>query len=125
MKLDREFARDVAKQANGDGSRDAKFAFLKRVRAAKEALSTIQVRTVYDKAITEFGRVPVAICTAVTIWERRDRLSRYAVSWAMEVLKLWTNRPHNTLMAHIDDGIHPTRIEDYARVFMRLTTEEE
>lgn len=124
MKLDREFARDITKQANGDGSREARFAFLKRVGAAKEALSTIQVGTVYNEAITEFGRVPVAVCTAVTIWERRDRLNRYAVSWALEVLKLWTNRPHDILMAYIDDGLHPSRIEEYARDFMRLTAEE-
>lgn len=66
----------------------------------------------------------MAVCTAVTIWERRDRLNRYAVSWALEVLKLWTNRPHDILMAYIDDGLHPSRIEEYARDFMRLTTEE-
>lgn len=124
MKLDRTLASDIKKQANGDGSREAKFAFLRRVRAAKKALSTPRVQTVYGMAFQEFGRVPVAICTAVTILERQDRLNGYAVRWAREVLKLWTNRPRDILEAYIDDGLHPTRIEEYAGDFIRLTTEE-
>lgn len=124
MKLDRTLVSDIKKQANGDGSREAKFAFLRRVRAAKKALSTPKVQTVYDMAFQEFGRVPVAICTAVTILERQDRLNGYAVRWAREVLKHWTNRPRDILVAYIDDGLHPTRIEEYAGDFIRLTTEE-
>lgn len=39
MKLDRTFAREVKKAANGDGSREARFAFLNPAReAAKKAL---------------------------------------------------------------------------------------
>ncbi len=124
MKLDRTLANDIKKQANGDGSRDAKFAFLKRVKAAKKTLSTTQVQTAYNTALKEFGRVPVAVCTAVTILERQDRLNEYAVKWAWEVLKLWTNRPRDILVACIDDGLHPTRIEEYAGDFIRLTTED-
>lgn len=124
MKLDRTLANDIKKQANGDGSRDAKFAFLKRVKAAQKALSTTQVQTVYSAALKEFGRIPVAVCTAVTILERQDRLNEYAVKWAREVLKLWTNRPRDILVACINDGLHPTRIEEYAGDFIRLTTEE-
>ncbi len=124
MKLDRTLANDIKKQANGDGSRDARFAFLKRGEAAQKALSTTQVQTVYNAALKEFGRVPVAVCTAVTILERQDRLNEYAVKWAREVLKFWTNRPRDILVAYIDDGLHPTRIEEYAGDFIRLTTED-
>lgn len=28
------------------------------------------------------------------------------------------------MFAYIDDGLHPSRIEEYAGAFMRLTTEE-
>ncbi len=37
MKLDRELIRDIKKQANGDGSRKVKMAFLKRVRDTKKS----------------------------------------------------------------------------------------
>ncbi len=125
MKLDWTFAADIRKQAYGDGTREARFAFMSRVRAARKALSTTRMQMVYGDVMKEFGRVPVAVCTAVTIWDRRDRLSGSTVAWALEVLKLWTNRPCDIMTACIDDGLHPTRIEEYAGEFIRLTTEEE
>ena len=69
-------------------------------------------------------RVPVAICTAVTIIYRQDRLEWRSVRWAQEVLKCWTNRPHTDLdFAYINDGLHPSRIEEYAAGLMSVTTE--
>jgi hypothetical protein len=126
MKLDRTFSREVSKIANGDGSREARFAFKAKVEEAKRRLSTPKVREIFGDCIKEFGRVPVAICAAVTIYERRDRLEYKTVCWAMEVLKLWTNcRFQNLLFAYIDDGLHPTRIEEYAWELMKLTTQEQ
>ena len=43
MKLEKAFAREVSKVANGDGSREAKFAFAKKVRETREKLSTPEV----------------------------------------------------------------------------------
>lgn len=124
MKLEKDFAREVKKLANGDGSRELKFDFLKKVREARKALSTAEVaKGKLAEVIKEYGRVPVAVCLAVTIWERRDRLSQGVTAWAGEVLALWTNRPADILSAYIDDGLHPTRIEEYAGSFIRLTTE--
>lgn len=123
MKLDRTFSREISKTANGDGSREAKFAFLGKVRAANRALSTPEVMRTYDDCIKRFGRVPVAICTAATIISRCDRLNDGPIRWAREVLKLWTNRPADLHCAHIDDGLHPTRIEEYACSFIRATIE--
>lgn len=125
MKLDRTFTREISKVANGDGSREAKFAFLPKVREANKVLSTPDVMHTYDDCIKRFGRVPVAICTAATIVSRCDRLNDSSVRWAREVLKLWTNRPTDLCCAHIDDKLHPTRIEQYAGSFIRVTTEEE
>lgn len=124
MKLDRTFSRELSKLANGDGNREAKFDFLTKARAARKALSTPEVmRGAFDDAVKEYGRVAVGVCLAVTIWERRDRLTDRAVQWARAVLEVWTNRPANMLTVYIDDNIHPTKIEVYAGEFMRLTTE--
>lgn len=121
MKLDCTFAREI-KKTNGDGSREAKFALLKTIRETSKALSTPNVMYSYDDCIKKFGRVPVAICTAATIYERRNRLNGSSIQWANEILKLWTNRPDDLFCAYIDDGLHPTRIEEYARNLICLTT---
>ncbi len=106
MKLDRTFVRDVRKIANGDGSREAKFAFKKKVEEAKKGLSTPDVRDKYGDCIQKYGRVPVAICTAVTIIERQDRLEARTVRWATKVLTLWTNRSFSDLLfAYISDNL--------------------
>lgn len=39
-------------------------------------------------------------------------------------MKLYTNAPKNKTFAYIDDGLHPTRIEEYAKSFLCVTTEE-
>ena len=125
LKLDGTFAREIEKTANGDGSREARFAFLNPVRDAAKRLSTPNVRNDFDDVLWEYGRATVGLCVAVTVWERRDRLESRTVRWAEDVLKLWTNRPHDTLCLFINDGLHPTRIEEYAGSFIKLTTEEE
>lgn len=125
MKLDRTFVREIKKVANGDGSREARFAFLNPAREAAEKLSTPDVMREFDSVLREYGRVAVGICVAVTVWERRNRLLRKTVYWAAEVLKLWTNKPGNTLSLYIRDNLHPCRIEEYAGSLIKLTTEEE
>jgi hypothetical protein len=124
MKLDRTFAREVKKAANGDGSREARFAFLNPAREAAKKLSTPNVRDVFDDILREYGRAIVGLCVAVTVRERRDRLQSRTVLWALKVLELWTNRPSDTLCLYIFDNLHPSRIEEYAGSFIKLTTEE-
>lgn len=126
IKLDDCFARELRKEANGDGSREAKFAFKDKVTKAAKELSTSEVPYIFSDVIKKYGRVPIAICVAVTIVERRDRLDYKTVCWANEVLKLWTNQNFSSyLFAYINDGLHPTRIEEYAGSFIRLTTGSE
>lgn len=125
MKLDRTFAREIKKAANGDGSREARFAFLTPAREAAKRLSTPNVRSEFDNILRDYGRATVGLCVAVTVIGRRDRLESRTVRWAMEVLKLWTNRPGDILALYIHDNLHPSRIEEYAGSLIRLTTEED
>lgn len=124
MKLDETFAREVRKTANGDGSREARFSFLRKADEAVRRLSKPDVMEDFDNILREYGRATVGLCVAVTVWERRDRLSRKAVYWAMEVLNLWTNRGHDPFRLYIRDNLHPSRIEEYAGSLIRLTTLE-
>lgn len=120
--LDRELAKEV-REANGDGSREAKFKLLARVKAVARDLSRTDVRDHFDEILKNHGRVPVAICVAVTAVMREDWLNRWIVDWGLEVLRLWTNRPSDFSMALIKDDLHPSRIEEYAGSFVKVTTE--
>ena len=124
MKLDETFAREIKKQANGDGSREAKFAFKKKVCAACDDLSNPSVMENFNSCMSKHGRVPVSICLAMTILKRADRLEKNSVDWAREVMKLYTNAPLDRFYGYIDDNLHPSRIEEYAGSFIRLTTEQ-
>lgn len=124
MKLDISFAREIDKAANGDGSRKARFAFLNPAREAARRLSTPNVRNDFNDVLREYGRAVVGLCVAVTVCERQEKLGTRTVQWAEEVLKLWTNRPNDTRDLYISDGLHPSRIEEYAAPLIRLTTAE-
>ena len=125
MKLDRTFAREVKKAANGDGSREARFAFLALAKEACKKLSTPDVMREFDNILREYGRVAVGLCVAVTVRERRDRLQSRTVLWALKVLKLWTNKPMDTCCLYIKDNLNSTRIEAYAGSLINLTIEDE
>lgn len=126
MKLDRTLVKEI-KAATGNGSREAKFALLKRIDAAKKDLSTTKVRDTFNDCLRDHGRAVVAICVAATLDARKDRLDHWGWRWAHEVLSLLPQSftPGNKERGCIDDGIHPTAICDYAGSFIRLTTEDE
>jgi len=124
MRLDRTLAREI-KALNGDGSREARFETLRKVRAAKAALSTPKVRDEFGACLREHGRAVTALCVASTLYTRSERIDRWGLRWALAVLELWTNRAASfTDVAYICDQLHPTRICEYAESFIRLTTEE-
>lgn len=124
IKLEKCFAREV-KKINGDGSREAKFLFLNPAKTAARELSVTNVAEIFNECVKKYGRVTVAICVAATIAERRDRLEFNTVLWANEVLKLWNNRPIDISCVSIRDGLHPTRIEEYAASLIKITTDYE
>ena len=65
----------------------------------------------------------------VLLWKMKNASAwafvRRTARCAGEVLKLWTNRPGDIPCLYIHDNLHPSRIEEYAGSFIRLTTEEE
>ena len=124
MDLDRTLVREM-KALIGNGSREAKFAMLKRIDAAKKDLSTPQVRSVFTDCLRKHGRAVTAICVAVTLDARKDRLDYWGWRWAHKVLSLLPPNvtPGNLERGYIDDGKHPTAICDYASSFIKLTIE--
>lgn len=125
MKLDESFAREIRRVANGDGSPEHEKAFRAKLREVRQALSSPNVMVGYDAALGAYGRVPVAICTAATILERRDVLHERPVRWAEEVLKCWTKRTGANLeQFYIRDELDPSRIEQYAASLVRYTLED-
>lgn len=122
--IDDVFAREIKKIANGDGSREAKFAFLEKARAAARELSCPEVKEKFYGAMKKYGRVVVGVCVAATILARADYHSTKAVQWAQEVMQLWTNRPAGTDGVTICDNLHYSRIEepDYAGSFIKFTS---
>ena len=124
--LDRTIIREI-KTLAGNGSRESKFDFLKKIEAAKQDLSSIHVRDTFNTCLRTHGRASVAVCIAVTLNSRKDRLDFWGWRWANEVLSLLPSSitPSNLERANIDDGIHPTAICDYAVSFIKLTCEND
>lgn len=127
MMLDRELVKEI-KRAQGDGSREAKFDLWHDIQDARDLMEG----TEYDgpsrvnASLSKYGRAVTAIVIASTLYTRRERLDRWGLQWANEVLKLWTNRGPSFVTAAClhDERYHPTRICDHAAAFIRLTTEE-
>ena len=89
-------------------------------------LSTPKARENFNACLSKHGRAVVAVCVAATLDARKDRLDCWNWVWAYEVLSALPQSItlRNLERAHIEDGLHPTAICDYAGPFIRLTTEE-
>ena len=125
--LDRTLAKEI-KAANGDESREAKFALLHKIHKAVKDMSMPDIAERFDEMPARHGRAVTAICIAATLWMRKERLELggWELMWATKVLELWTTKPKSeTGVGHacIDDQLHPTRILEYAASFMECTTE--
>ena len=122
MKLDSTLVREI-RAANGDGGQDAKFALLHKIDDAQREMSTPKVRTEFNEILRRHGRAVTAICVAATLVSRKERLNNWNVQWAEAVLNLWSTKPASGIdRATIDDGLHPSRICEYAGPFIKLTT---
>ena len=127
MKVDNELLKEV-KKANGDGTREARHALFRKLRECeaelenKKAFNYFTPET-FGQIFKKHDRAIVAIVLASTIYRRQDRLERSTFLWALEILRQWTARPYSGVDAYaLDDGLHPSRIEQYAGSFIRLTT---
>ena len=124
MKPNLSVSREILKIANGDGSREAKFAFKDKLEGVSKMLSCTEAPDLFNECLKIRGRVPVAICVAATISEKNHDMPREMLEWAREILKLWTNRSYAaefTYSAFINDGLHTLRIIEYARLFIKAT----
>lgn len=116
--LNKELAKEI-RAMNGDGSREAKFATLAKLDAARRDLSTPDVARTFNDSIKKHGRAVIAICVAATLAERGKRLDYWKKGWADAALECWTNRaPSNLARAVINDGLHPSKIQTYAGQFI-------
>lgn len=127
--LDRTFIKDL-KVANGDESREAKFALLKKIDAVvKEMSSCDNIEKSLVEMCVKYGRAVVGICLAATIFLRKDRLEiwgTWPLTWAIKVLDLWTTKPRTETgidRAYIHDNRHPDKILEIAIPFINNTTE--
>ena len=127
MKLDRELAREI-KKAQGDGSREARFALWEKVQGARDLMCdrAFEGPSRFNECLRLYGRAVTALVVASTLSQRRERLDNWGLTWALAVLELWTNRGRTfEERACIDDWFyHPTKICEYAGSFIRVTTEE-
>ena len=121
MKLERTLAREI-ETACGT-TEEEKFAFARKADAVAKELSTTNARQIFPVIFKRHSRAAVAICVAATILIRRDHLAHTSVEWAQEVMKHYTNRISSLGRFYIRDELHPSRIEEYAGFFIRLTTE--
>lgn len=128
MKIDKELVREI-KKAQGDGEREARFAFWHDVQAARDLMGdrSFGGDSRINSCLRQYGRAATAVVIASTLFQRQERIDRWGLSWALKILELWTNRgPSFVERAAINDWFyHPTKICDYADFFIRLTTEEE
>lgn len=122
--IDRQLAKEIAAMC-GNGSREAEFALLAKLRAASASLSDHPSMQTINNSIRKHGRAAVAVCIAATLYKRRERLGRWQIEWADGALAAWrTKTPSHIEDVQIrDDRLHPTAICNYARSFIELTTE--
>lgn len=125
MKLDRTLIKEL-KALIGDGSREAKFNMIAKLVAAKNDLSTTEVRETFTDCLRKHGRAAVAVCVAVTLDDRKERLGCANYEWALTVLSLIPYELTDVFRARVKivDGIHPTAINDYAGGLIKYTTED-
>jgi hypothetical protein len=117
MKLDKTFENEIKKVANGDSSREYKFAFINEL---KEVSAALENRYKFDDAMGKYGRTKVSICIAATISQNAHRYESGQIKWAMAVMNLWTNICGNSVSAAIIN-IHPGILEALSRGLRKLT----
>ena len=124
MKLDRTFVTEINKVTANDGTSAGRAAVKTRLRACAAAMSTIDIDEKLNDIIKEHGRAAVGICIAQKCAGEHyeDRHDERLCSWSRLVLaacktELGDNGTYN-------DGLHPTRVDDYAACLIKYTIAE-
>lgn len=125
--VERELAREI-KKACGNGERADKFRLLGAVRGVQERMSRSDCardpKGAMRAALKEYGRAAFALCLASTIvTARQDWVSGQTLAWANEVIGLWACRPMDIAQVAYNDGLHPSKLAEYAGDFVRMTME--
>jgi len=118
MTLDRTFVNEIKKAANGDGSREYKFAFIKKLQEVSSALGH---RYEFNDCIKKYGRAKVAICIAATIYQNQCEFERPEIAWALDVMSLWTNKTGERSISAATISIHPAILADNSYSLRKLT----
>jgi hypothetical protein len=119
MNLDRTFANEIKKVANGDGSREYKFAFIDELKKVSAALEN---KYEFDGAMKKYGRAKTSICIAATISKYTYRYESEQIQWAMAVMNLWINICERSVSAAFIN-IHPCILADLSWELRKLTAE--
>lgn len=122
MELDKLFAKEIKSIVNKTNDREEVRAFYTKLEKVSKEMSTPDIMNTFDEMLKKHGRALVGLCVAVTIDYRRNRLLSEYVTWADEVLKLWKCRSGFVARGVINDGLHPSRIEQYARSLVKATS---
>lgn len=124
MKLDRTFIADINKATANDGTRAERAAIKTRIRDCATAMSTIDIAEKLNDIIKEYGRAIVSICIAQKCKAEyfEDRHDERLCSWSRLVLaacklELGDNGTYN-------DGLHPTKVDDYSACLIKYTIAE-
>lgn len=122
--LEKTLAQEIRKAAPARAQdRDGYFAFVRKVSDAAQEMSVTTIRKDFNALAAKHGRAVTAVVLAATLYERRERLDRWNLKWACDVLNCWPHTQGLLDRAAIRDGIHPTAICDYASGFIRCNTE--
>ena len=127
MKPDPTLISDIKKAAGK--TRGERLAFLGQCAAFSVELGNAMkannglrmLRTIFDATMLGYPRSVTACCLAATI-VMREGMSYASQVWAHGVIEAWNPTSSQRLRAYIDDNLHPSRIEEYAGSFIRVTT---
>ena len=122
MKIDKTLAAEIRK-LNAHGERVAKAAFAQMMRGAVADFSNFNVMTDFGCIMSKHGRAITALCVAATIKTRADRLNSSTVDWAEAVLACFEDTERAVRLGTYENGLHPSRIEEYAKSLIKYTME--
>lgn len=91
-KLDFTFARDVYNISNGDGTREARFAFMRDAKAVAKELSCPKAPYIFNHVVQTHVGFEIPRSTVTTVAVVRSELNRRMAKLRLSKLRLWMLR---------------------------------